>query len=56
MRVVAGVLALLAAMVSAPARASDERAVLTVLSHNVLHGARGQGSPETVSGSSAAWP
>lgn len=38
MRVVAGVVALLAAMVPAPANAADERAVLTVLSHNVLHG------------------
>lgn len=38
MRVVAGVLALLAAMISAPASAADERAVLTVVSHNVLHG------------------
>ena len=38
MRVVAGALALLAAIVPTPARAADERAVLTVVSHNVLHG------------------
>jgi endonuclease/exonuclease/phosphatase family metal-dependent hydrolase len=38
MRVVVGFVALLAAMVSAPAAASDARASLTVLSHNVLHG------------------
>ena len=38
MRVVVGLAVMLAAMVCVPAAASDERAPLTVLSHNVLHG------------------
>src|SRR5437899_12776880 len=38
MRVVAAFVALLVAMTGVPATASDERAPLTVLTHNVLHG------------------